>query len=702
MNVESGGVPSKNKTSTASGTMQVLNSTAKNPGVDGVTPAKDYSDEEKDRVGRELVAAYSKMYPDDPERVALAYHTGKATGDRWDGSIEGLKAAVKSIPSEEAQEYIDKFLSPFNMSMQTAPPGEEGGLGSEPSGARPDLLSDLIPDYEYLPSVPTDLAPTSKRPPTSQGPMITYPVSPPKSGPDVRLPTEARRQPLPAPIPDVDPRKSGPDVRPPTTQAPMVTYPVQPVPAGPDLRLPDPDIPRQMPTPPPEKAEEPKPSPAPQPIPPDLSRPRPGPLSLEEKYADLVVGEEGDLGNWVIPNEEWDPLGRVGLGNMPSGQPQPIGEESDEFGEWVGLGNAPSGQRGLIRQLLDTWIDTPGSAPSMVKGVHELLTKFGTPVMEFLFGKNTMTEAENMAQHKLNADRLAEGGGNVPQSALIRAFLDNPTFANIPQIDSVAALQALRNATGGLQGVVDERGFTGQGYAQAGRQELSDIFDAFQPGQDFGSLLNELIGQTAGSTALFNKDIELRGQGTEAVGAAFPGDSTYFDPKAFNAVANNILEGRFASATEQISNAEARGNLSSLGASRGVGSLSDQRTGAETRLGEIGSGLRGGQEREVGAIGERALTGATGFKLGDELFDVTPFETERDTLIAEREGSLGEDFRSQLGGEQLFDTGLALRTAGQGQTTAGGNLLNIFADRELGALAGARRRGLGSAGTGAF
>jgi hypothetical protein len=65
----------------AQGAMQVLPSTAKNPGF-GVMPARDNSPEERERVGRDYYAAMQKRYGNDTI-AAIAYNWGPKNTDNW-------------------------------------------------------------------------------------------------------------------------------------------------------------------------------------------------------------------------------------------------------------------------------------------------------------------------------------------------------------------------------------------------------------------------------------------------------------------------------------------------------------------------------------------------------------------------------------------------------------------------------------------
>lgn len=85
----------------AKGSMQVLDDVAKNPGY-GVKPARDDSIEERDRVGRDLSAAWSAKYGDTVGLVA--YNWGPGNTDKW------IKRGMKwSELPKETQMYVGRY-----------------------------------------------------------------------------------------------------------------------------------------------------------------------------------------------------------------------------------------------------------------------------------------------------------------------------------------------------------------------------------------------------------------------------------------------------------------------------------------------------------------------------------------------------------------------------------------------------------------
>ena len=298
---------------------------------------------------------------------------------------------------------------------------------------------------------------------------------------------------------------------------------------------------------------------------------------------------------------------------------------------------------------------------------------------------------------------MEDDGGNI---AAIRRFLKDPTYGNIPEIDPISALAAYENAIRGIDALVDERGFTDRGYAQAARDRAQGIFDEFQAGQDFDSMLNEKIGRAFADEALFNKDIELRGQGVQAVEQAFPQgfEGDIFNPEAFNKAAENIYGQKLQGAQDIIARAGSRGQLSPRGGRLASESLLSQGPDVQSRLTDILGGVRSEAESGLSGIRGSALEAAQGYKLGDELFDITPFETQATDYMTTTAGELPGRISTAVGTDPLFSAVSALQEGGrqQGQVSGTPSFLDVLAEREGGVGTGRDRRGLGSRGSGVF
>ena len=120
--VESGGNPAAvNPASGGVGSMQTLPTTATNPGF-GVTPARDNSTAELQRVGADYATAMQKKYGNDTD-AAVAYNWGPQNADRW---IAGGRQ-WRALPPE-TQAYVGQVMT----QMQNYG-GKNGNSPSTPS-----------------------------------------------------------------------------------------------------------------------------------------------------------------------------------------------------------------------------------------------------------------------------------------------------------------------------------------------------------------------------------------------------------------------------------------------------------------------------------------------------------------------------------------------------------------------------------------
>jgi len=97
--------------------MQVTHDTAANPGF-GITPARDRSAEEYNRVGSELVDKLRERYQNDPAKVAAAYNAGAGAVDK--AIAEGGENWIDHIPEPTRQNYVPNVLR----SLRTGTPAD--------------------------------------------------------------------------------------------------------------------------------------------------------------------------------------------------------------------------------------------------------------------------------------------------------------------------------------------------------------------------------------------------------------------------------------------------------------------------------------------------------------------------------------------------------------------------------------------------
>jgi hypothetical protein len=216
-------------------------------------------------------------------------------------------------------------------------------------------------------------------------------------------------------------------------------------------------------------------------------------------------------------------------------------------------------------------------------------------------------------------------------------------------------------------------------------------------GADQMAMENWFGSPNLGQMFLDEETRDRRAGFTDALGGVFTGDA--FQP-VDDSIISAILDERQGAAQQQVGRFGQRGNLNPAGAETASRNIIGQREGATTRLGEISDVVGQRNIRDLEGIKDRATSAIAGYDLGEELFDVEPYRAERGQLIGEREASLGEDIRSTLGGEPLYDISGAIRSATGSQGVVAGpqaTLLDTIASRGTGS-GRYKPRGLGSAG----
>lgn len=93
---ESRGNPAAVSPKGAVGVMQTMPATLRDPGF-GVTPAKDDSDAERFRVGKDYLSAMIRRYPGRPDLALAAYNAGPGRADKWADVNVGAAAAKAEV-----------------------------------------------------------------------------------------------------------------------------------------------------------------------------------------------------------------------------------------------------------------------------------------------------------------------------------------------------------------------------------------------------------------------------------------------------------------------------------------------------------------------------------------------------------------------------------------------------------------------------
>jgi hypothetical protein len=219
--------------------------------------------------------------------------------------------------------------------------------------------------------------------------------------------------------------------------------------------------------------------------------------------------------------------------------------------------------------------------------------------------------------------------------------------------------------------------------------------------------IQQIIADISGTTGLpttGQPNLQTLRQGfSNQINKAFPGDAfSSFDDN----IINSILDERQQKAGAGIGRMQARGNFNPMGASTAFGTLTGQREKAGDTLRELGGGILSQNREDISGIRDRALSAAEGYKLGDDLFNVTPFAEERSNLINERMGTLGNQLRDVSADVPLFNPMEAMQAGSKSQglvsgpTSQTGFLDEMARQNQYGS--GRLTRGGGNTGSGVF
>lgn len=144
MQVESGGNPAAVSPKGAMGTMQTMPGTLTDPGY-GVTPARDRSPAEMERVGKDYLQAMLTQYGD-PRLALAAYNWGPGNVDRAMEAHGGNVDAVLASAPAETRAYVPKVLQRAGGQVAAAP-----RIGFRPAKVPGQAERQAPSGYRYAP-----------------------------------------------------------------------------------------------------------------------------------------------------------------------------------------------------------------------------------------------------------------------------------------------------------------------------------------------------------------------------------------------------------------------------------------------------------------------------------------------------------------------------------------------------------------------
>lgn len=148
---------------------------------------------------------------------------------------------------------------------------------------------------------------------------------------------------------------------------------------------------------------------------------------------------------------------------------------------------------------------------------------------------------------------------------------------------------------------------------------------------------------------------------------------TFFKPTTDDAAIDKILADDRVEADNFIKNMLARGQITDTGAEAARIDLDRQAGLGRTKLSEIGTGLIGTEESELGAERSKRKGNIGSLKFTDP-YDTATQKSDLDKLASDFIGTLGEGLRAGLGGKAIYSTtglpGVASKAGGTTQAGA--------------------------------
>lgn len=174
--------------------------------------------------------------------------------------------------------------------------------------------------------------------------------------------------------------------------------------------------------------------------------------------------------------------------------------------------------------------------------------------------------------------------------------------------------------------------------------------------------------------------------------------TSQFADTADDPVLESILGTQYGEALGGVERARARGTLTDAGYNASIRRLGSDRSAASATLQDIGGGVLERNRGQLRNIADEALSGASGYTLGNT-FDPTQYTGRAESTATGLRDRLEGDVRGAVGGTQLFDIGNILQFGAReqgAQNPTSTTIAEVLARR---ASERGRGRGLGSTGT---
>lgn len=198
------------------------------------------------------------------------------------------------------------------------------------------------------------------------------------------------------------------------------------------------------------------------------------------------------------------------------------------------------------------------------------------------------------------------------------------------------------------------------------------------PGSYFGS---DWVDSVLGSARNDYRN-HLTSQANQAFAPGF--EKQYFQPTADDSVIANVLDTQRMNAQTSVDAAHARGNLNDTGYSAAQTKLDDLYKAGSATANTLGQSVLDRYRENIFGIGNEAKTAASAYDFSSAPLDINSYRNRMNDLVTQQQGSLEGDVRGALQGQEFFNIGDILGSAGvrQGAVNPRVTLPSILAQRD--------------------
>jgi hypothetical protein len=293
----------------------------------------------------------------------------------------------------------------------------------------------------------------------------------------------------------------------------------------------------------------------------------------------------------------------------------------------------------------------------------------------------------------------AAGGGTPTPTGVDGTTTQNPNptpgnglgAGNTTGSTSANRMAALNQAIARAKQTVAGRGLKWDDYAGLFNPLYNDIYNMI-PDSDTNP--NAWFDPNEANNILSGQENQQRNQYRQTA----EGLSQHADPHMLDSIITRIMGDSGQQGMDMLNNGLKRGQFNDQGYQGGLSALEKAKAAAQSKLGGYAQDLVSKYDVQLQDVRNRALQAASGYQLGSN-FDLTPFQTEDQDILANAAKMSEGDLYNLLGDQPLVSLGDIRMGAGTAQGATNLNDLDVLDAIAKRKSANDVGRGLGSEGT---